>query len=218
MVTGDARIDRESRRGLVGLSVLVGQRTAATLGPPDPVVPGISDLSLYPLLYWPVLPDTPALSPVAAAALRRYMARGGIVVLDSGAASAGAGDPAALRRVLRGVPVPPLERIDIHHVLARSFYLLRRYPGRYTGGGVWVTRRDARAGDDVSPLVIGRADWAGAWAIDADGRSAYATVPGGDGQRELADRFGINLVMYALTGNYKGDQLQLRAILRRMGR
>ena len=218
VVTGDARIDRESRRGLLGLSVLVGQRTAATLGPPDPVVPGVSDLSLYPLLYWPVLPDAPPLSPLAATALRRYMARGGIVVLDSGAASAGAGDPAALRRVLRGVPVPPLERIDIHHVLARSFYLLRRYPGRYTGGGVWVTRRDARAGDDVSPLVIGRADWAGAWAIDADGRNTYATVPGGDAQRELADRFGINLVMYALTGNYKGDQLQLRAILRRMGR
>ncbi len=218
VVTGSARIDRISRQGLIGLSALVSERTAAFLGPPDPVVPGASDLSLYPLLYWPVLADAPAPSAAAAAALRRFMARGGIVVLDTGTGNGGQPDPAALRRALSGIAVAPLTRLTIHHVLARSFYLLRRYPGRYAGGAVWVTRRDARAGDDVSPVVIGAADWAAAWAIDRDGRTAYATVPGGGEQRELADRFGINLVMYALTGNYKGDRLQLRAIIQRMGR
>ena len=33
----------------------------------------------------------------------------------------------------------------------------------------------------------------------------------------LAYRFGVNLVMYALTGNYKGDQVHVPAILERLG-
>ena len=37
-------------------------------------------------------------------------------------------------------------------------------------------------------------------------------------QREMAFRFGVNLVMYALTGSYKGDQVHLPAILERLGR
>ena len=41
---------------------------------------------------------------------------------------------------------------------------------------------------------------------------------GGARQRTLAYRFGVNLVMYALTGNYKGDQVHVPAILERLGR
>ena len=36
-------------------------------------------------------------------------------------------------------------------------------------------------------------------------------------QREMAHRFGVNLVMYALTGNYKSDQVHVPAILERLG-
>jgi len=43
-------------------------------------------------------------------------------------------------------------------------------------------------------------------------------VPGGEGQRELAYRFGVNLVMYALTGSYKADQVHLPAIMERLKR
>ena len=42
-------------------------------------------------------------------------------------------------------------------------------------------------------------------------------VPGGEQQREMAYRFGINLVMYVLTGNYKSDQVHVPAILERLG-
>ncbi len=55
----------------------------------------------------------------------------------------------------------------------------------------------------------------GPWTTPA-GRS-MPTVPGGDRQRELAYRFGVNLVMYALTGNYKSDQVHVPAILERLG-
>ena len=65
--------------------------------------------------------------------------------------------------------------------------------------------------------MIGSNDWAAAWAIDEDGRYQAATLPGNERQRELAYRFGINLVMYTLTGNYKADQVHVPAILERLG-
>ena len=60
-------------------------------------------------------------------------------------------------------------------------------------------------------------DWAGAWAVDDQGRPAFPCVPGGEPQREMAMRFGVNLVMYVLTGNYKTDQVHVPAILERLG-
>jgi hypothetical protein len=76
----------------------------------------------------------------------------------------------------------------------------------------------ARGGDGVSPVIIGSNDWAAAWAVDSSGRFLNEVVPGGESQREMAFRFGINLVMYALTGNYKTDQVHAPALLERMGR
>ena len=80
----------------------------------------------------------------------------------------------------------------------------------------WVPGLPAAA-PDFSPVIIGGNDWASAWAVDAQGRNPYAVIPGGQRQRTLAYRFGVNLVMYALTGNYKGDQVHIPAILQRLG-
>ena len=116
--------------------------------------------------------------------------------------------------------LPPLMPIPADHVLNRAFYLLKGMPGRNEGGTVWVesTGSAADTNDGVSSVVVGSADWAGAWAQDHQGRPLYATLPGGEVQREGAWRVGVNLVMYALTGNYKSDQVHLPAILQRLGR
>ncbi len=71
--------------------------------------------------------------------------------------------------------------------------------------------------DGVSSIIIGANDWAGAWAVNEIGQPLFPVVPGGERQREMALRFGINLVMYALTGNYKADQVHFPAILERLG-
>jgi len=42
-------------------------------------------------------------------------------------------------------------------------------------------------------------------------------VPGEPRQREYAFRAGTNIVMYALTGNYKADQVHIPALLERLG-
>ncbi|MBB2175329.1 DUF4159 domain-containing protein, partial [Gluconacetobacter johannae] len=231
ILTGHDDVDTVSREGLQGLSNYANARTSAVLGHPDGVVPERDDLSYYPMLYWPVTPDA-TVNPARAAALNAYMQHGGILMIDSqgvdpatvapGAAGAGFAAPApgtaaALRRMTQGLDIPPLTRLDDHHVLAHTFYLLHDFPGRYGGLPVWVSREGDSANDGVSPVIIGASDWAHAWAVDAQGDTPYATTPDGDTQRTTAYRFGVNAVLYALTGNYKADQVHVPALLKRLG-
>jgi hypothetical protein len=225
VVTGDANVDATSKAGLAGLSAYVNLRTAAVLADPAAVVPGRDDLSFYPLLYWPITASATG-SPAATAALNDYMRHGGIVIIDlqgGGAAATGTGAgfapgaEAALRRAADGLEVPRLAPLTSAHVLARAFYLLSDFPGRFDGSTVWVQQDQDRANDSVSPVIVGSNDWAAAWAADDDGRPLFAVIPGGQRQRVLAYRFGVNMVMYALTGNYKGDQVHVPAILERLG-
>jgi hypothetical protein len=218
--TGDATVDAISQAGLAGLSSYVNRRTAVTLADPVAITPGQDDLSFYPLLYWPVTADA-SMSPKAIEALNEFTSKGGIILIDTRDGGSGEGfapgAAAALKRITAGLTVPPLTPLTSEHVLARAFYLLQEFPGRFSGDTVWVQREQDRANDSVSPVIIGGHDWAAAWAVDAAGHNPYATIPGGARQRTLAYRFGVNLVMYALTGNYKGDQVHVPAILERLG-
>jgi hypothetical protein len=225
VVTGNDEVDGVSRDGLSALSDYVNARTAAVLGTPAGVVPGRDDLSFYPLIYWPILPDA-QLDPKALAALDAYMRTGGVVLIDTeggDATSPGSGAgfapgaPAALRRVAGRLDVPPLAPLSTSHVLAHSFYLLRDFPGRFVGAPVWVERGGDPSNDGVSTVVIGGNAWAAAWAVGSGGQPEFAAVPGGEDQRLTAFRFGVNLVMYALTGNYKSDQVHVPALLERLG-
>ena len=94
---------------------------------------------------------------------------------------------------------------------------MQSFPGRYVGSPVWVEQRSIDVNDGVSSLIIGANDWAAAWAMDERHKPLVLPTPGGEQQRELAFRFGVNLVMYALTGNYKSDQVHIPAILERLG-
>lgn len=228
VVTGNAEVDRLSEQGLASLSDYVNARTAATLGAPAGVRPGVDDLAFYPLLYWPILPDAP-LDRHAIAALDTFMRNGGIVLIDTEGGDAGdagggsgagfaPGAGAALRRMAAGLDVPPLAPLTPAHVLAHSFYLLHDFPGRFVGAPVWVARGEDLANDGVSPVIIGANAWAAAWAVGPDGQPAVSVIPGGESQRTMAYRFGVNLVMYALTGNYKADQVHVPALLQRLGR
>jgi len=220
VITGDATVDSTSRAGLAGLSSYVNRRTAVSLAEPAAVRPGADDLSFYPLLYWPITAEA-AVDTAAVAALNDFTSRGGIILIDTRGSGSGEGfapgTEQALRRVTQGLTVPALTALGTEHVLSRSFYLLQDFPGRFTGAPVYVQRDQDRSNDSVSPVIIGGNDWAGAWALDAAGRNPFSTIPGGTRQRTLAYRFGVNLVMYALTGNYKGDQVHVPAILERLG-
>lgn len=224
--TGDAAQDRKSRLGVAGLVRVLIARTSVEPGPPLAIDIERDDITLLPLIYWPVTAGFQTLSEAAKAKLARYITTGGMVLFDTGDADRAqtlaplgeaTAEARALRRILADTTVPPLMPLPRDHVLTRSFYLLDRFPGRNPGGQIWVEREGSSAYDGVTAIIIGGADWAGAWALDEGDRPVYPVSPGGDRQRELAFRFGVNVVMHALTGNYKGDQVHLPAIMERLG-
>ena len=206
--TGAAETDRVAEAGLRALTQVLRRRTSAELAEPMAVDPARDPLVVFPLLYWPVTPGQTPVTPAARSRLNDYLRTGGMMMLDVHPG----GDPAV---VLKGVDIPALEPLPEDHVLTRSFYLLDRFPGRTDGQTVWV-EADPPTHDGVASVVVGAHDWAGAWATDESGQALFATVPGGYRQREMAYRFGVNLVLYALTGNYKGDQVHLPAIMERL--
>ena len=231
VVTGDGEIDAISRAGLEGLSLFLSQRTALEPGEPVGIDVARDELAFFPLLYWPVNPAMPRPDAAALARIDAYMKQGGTILFDTRDALLGtAGDGpgmAALRDMLAGLDIPALEPVSKDHVLTKTFFLLKEFPGRAAYGSLWVealappgedgTERPARGGDGVSPILITGNDLAGAWAIDQQGRPMLPLIPDDPRQRELAFRVGVNVVMYVLTGNYKADQVHVPALLERLG-
>ena len=199
-------------------------RARTSVEPADPVGLDLErdEPRLYPLIYWPVTATQPALSPRAQAALDRYLRTGGIIFIDTRDQQMSFDRPAGgnpdLKRLLAGVETPPLVAMPPDHVLSRAFYLLSDMPGRWQGGKLWIESGGGRVNDGVTTVLIGSNDYAGAWATDQRGRGLLPVTPGGETQREMSYRFGVNLVMHALTGNYKDDQVHLPDIMQRLRR
>ena len=216
--TGNPETDRVSEAALVGLGRVLNQRTSVEPAKPVGVNPNTDPIAFYPLLYWPITPGQPAPDAKGVARLQTFLRTGGMIIFDiRGQGGADGTFSPELRRLTRGLKIPALQRLPDNHVLTRTYYLLQRFPGRFTGSPVWVARPGQNAKDGVSPVIIGSNDWGSAWAVDENGRPMFPTVPGGHMQREFAYRAGVNLVMYALTGNYKADQVHIPTILKRLG-
>jgi hypothetical protein len=218
--SGSSEIDEVSRAGLLGLGAILSRRTAIDPGQPAEIDIERDEMAYYPLLYWPIAANVPQPSSAALARVNTYLHNGGMILFDTKDADRGGRSPAAdrLRDILRQLNIPALTPVPADHVLTKSFYLLSEFPGRWAGQPVWVEQADSHVNDGVSSVVIGGNDWAAAWAADSQGHPMFAAVPGGEPQRETAVRFGVNLIMYALTGNYKADQVHVDAILERLRR
>ncbi len=235
VLTGNDRVDSITAAGLKGLSDVLFYRTSVEPAAPISVDLEQDELAFYPLLYWPITEDQPRPSDEAYAKLNTYLRSGGLILFDTRDADiAGFGTASPngrkLQQLAAPLDVPPLEPVPADHVLTRTFYLLQDFPGRYAGRDVWVEAAPPDAeqiegmpfrnsNDGVTPILIGGNDWAGAWAVDSNGSPLNPVGRGfaGERQRELAYRFGINLVMHVLTGNYKSDQVHVPALLDRLG-
>jgi hypothetical protein len=237
VVTGNADVDSIVKAGMAGLTLFLAQRTALEAGDPVGVDPAHDELAFFPLIYWPIVPGAPKPPQDALNKIDAYMKQGGTVLFDTrDAVEAPPGENGAsqtpgmqtLRDILSSLDVPELEPVPREHVLTKTFYLLRDFPGRFVNGQTWVealprddedenASRPARGGDGVSPIIITSNDLAGAWAIRPDGQPMLPLVPGEQKQREYAFRAGVNIVMYTLTGNYKADQVHAPALIERLG-
>lgn len=235
VLTGDPRVDETASRGLFGLSDTLYRRTSVEPDAPIGINIESDELAFYPLLYWPITADQPLPSRDAYARLNRYLRTGGMILFDTRdahIAGFGSASPEGrkLQAIARSLDIPTLEPIPSDHVLTRAFYLVQAFPGRYNSQDIWVEAAPADAqqaegmpfrdlNDGVTPVVIGGNDWAAAWAIDESGNRMFPVGRGmaGERQREIALRFGVNLVMHVLTGNYKSDQVHVPALLDRLG-
>jgi hypothetical protein len=237
VITGDAEVDAISQSGLRELTIFLANRTALEAGEPIGVDIARDELAFFPLIYWPIVPGSPTPSPAALARIDAYMKGGGTVLFDTRDAIMAPPGPGGesrspgmltLRSILSSLDIPELEPVPRDHVLTKTFYLLRDFPGRFNSGQLWVEatptdnesedeKRPARPGDGVSSIIITSNDLAGAWAARPDGQAMLPLVPGEPRQREFAFRAGVNIVMYTLTGNYKADQVHVPALLERLG-
>jgi len=238
VVTGNADVDSIVKAGMAGLTLFLAQRTALETGDPVGVDPARDELAFFPLIYWPVVPGAAKPPQDAINRIDAYMKQGGTVLFDTRDAieappgdSGGSQTPGmlTLRNILSSLDVPELEPVPHEHVLTKTFYLLRDFPGRFNSGQTWVetlprddddeeaASRPARGGDGVSPIIITSNDLAGAWALRPDGQPMLPLTPGEPRQREFAFRAGVNIVMYTLTGNYKADLVHAPALIERLG-
>jgi hypothetical protein len=220
---------------LRGLGDQLWLRTSVEPEPPMGVNLETDELGFFPFLYWPITPDQPIPSTRAYGKLNAFLRTGGMILFDTRDADiAGLGgltpEAEMLQLLASGLDVPPLDILPEDHVLTRTFYLLQEFPGRHTSPDLWVEAPPPDAetaegmpfrnlNDGVTPVIIGGNDWAAAWAVDGTGAALYPVGRGlaGQDQRELAYRFGINVVMHVLTGNYKSDQVHVPALLERLG-
>jgi len=235
VITGNTQIDEIALAGLQGLGDTLFFRTSVEPSQPMGVNLETDELAFFPMLYWPITPEQPTPSANAYAKLNHYLRSGGMILFDTrdaDTASFGASSPNGrkLQELAAPLDIPALEPIPEDHVITRTFYLLQDFPGRYNSRDVWVEAAPPNAqqvegmpfrdlNDGVTPVVIGGNDWAAAWAVNANGGPMLPIGRGysGDRQREIAYRFGVNLVMHVLTGNYKSDQVHVPALLDRLG-
>ncbi|MEM1306802.1 MAG: DUF4159 domain-containing protein, partial [Pseudomonadota bacterium] len=158
--TGDAGLDATSKAGLEGLVKVLTARTAVEPGPPFGVNIDTDDISFFPVLYWPVTDAATSLSEPVTAKLDAYMKRGGMIIFDTrdygqglplGVARGGltgrrTGNDdgrTPIQRLLQTLDIPRLEPVPEDHVLTKSFYRINSFPGRFSGGQLWVEATEA---------------------------------------------------------------------------
>ncbi|MFK7839687.1 MAG: DUF4159 domain-containing protein [Bdellovibrionales bacterium] len=222
--SNNASLNAQTRAGLEALKDALTRRTSAE---PDGVAAldaETDELSFFPILYWPVDAADKPLSEQALRNIQNYLDHGGTILFDtredivSAELGRGGANTAALANMIAGLNVPALAPIHDEHVLGRSFYLLDTFPGRFLNGTIWVESNSVSGRDGVSSILIGSHDWGHAWqAYGIQNQGRIYRSGGSTRQRELSIRFGVNMVMYALTGNYKADQVHVKHILERLG-
>lgn len=210
-VTGPSqRVNDQARAGLQNLAGALIRSTSVEPAGVIAIDIENDDISLLPFIYWPVTADAQPLSEAAQRKVQNYLNTGGMIVFDILDLNAGLGNESPLRRMLGNISLRRLVPMEEGHTLTRSFYLVSRLRGSFDFNDVWVEEPGEQGTETVSSVLIGENNWAGAWA--------GLTLTPNSREREMSLRAGINMVLYALTGQYKADQVHLPSILEKLER
>ncbi len=196
VATSSSQVNDDAQQGLAALQDMLTKKTAVH---PEAVVAlniEQADLSVFNFIYWPVTANAQPLSDNARHKVQTYINRGGVILFDT------MGDTGndALRRILGDINVRPLANLDKDHTLKHAFYRVGSLAGSNDYNGVWVESPGTAGAENVTSIIVGNNNWAGAWA----GR----TLPKDSHERELALRSGVNIFLYSLAGDFKSDPVQ----------
>ena len=173
------------------------------------------DLFNYPFLYITGRYEFEPFSPEEIEVLRLFLSFGGFLLIDDGLGQQGYGFDKSIRREMgRVFPGNEFKRLPNGHAALRSYYLLRRI------GGVRIVSPtlDGLTIGSSTPVVYCQNNLGGAWERDQLGKWTNACTPGGEEQRRDAFHLGINLILYAMTENYKEDLIHVPFIRKRLTR
>lgn len=171
------------------------------------------ELFSFPFLYISGKYDFQPWTEEEVETLRRFLSFGGFLLADNSLGQLGYGFDKSLRREMKRVfPDKEFRKIPLTHAALRSYYLIRRIGGRVATSpyleGIQL--------GETTPVVYCHNDLGGAWEKNALGNWVNQCVPGGEQQRRDAFHLGINLILYAMTGNYKQDLIHVPFIRRRL--
>lgn len=195
----------------------IDKRTSIDMNLEPAIVTPTSDgLHEMPFLYLAGERELELPSAAGIEALRRFLTFGGFLLIDSAEGSTDGAFDGSVRKLISAI-FPPLgaqkglEIVPSDHVIYKSFYLLDRPLGRLAiAPAMEAVFRDGRI---VCAYVAN--DLGGAWARDDFGNYDFPCEPGGERQRELSFRMGVNLALYALCLDYKADQVHVPFIMKR---
>lgn len=191
------------------------RQTSMELDPVAPTVdPASPELFACPFVVLTGDAQFEPLSDVAVDGLRLFLREGGCLFIDDASGEDRSGFDRSVRRLLgRALPGSKVVAVGRDHAVYRSFYLLRTVSGRLRVRphleGIWV--------GDITPVLYSHNDLFGALQ-PGGGRWARDVVPGGERQRREAIKLAINVLLFAVTSNYKRDAVHVETLLRRMRR
>jgi len=200
----DARTNDNAHKGLMAVAAGLVERTSVE--PKDVIGLDIEKDSLlfFPFIYWPISEQTEELSAAAQKKVRDYLNKGGVILFDVRDQSINLAESSALRRILGNLAINPLTQMDKDHIVMKSHYLLSQFRGSSNGQNIWVEAPLSANSNNVSSVIISQENWSGAWR-------GLTHTKGSEGHKQ-AIRAGVNMVLYALTGNYKSDAIHVPTI------
>ena len=192
------------------LNQLVQSTSIETNGASIQIPPEDPTLFMHPFC---VMIGEDAFSPLSkkyVAMLQRFLTYGGFVFFDDTSGVPDSPFSESVRRLVQRLfPTKAMSPLRADHSLYRSFFLLDRPLGRLDT----VEYIEGVDVGEVTPLMLFHNDLSGALDHGVDGMERYPVLPGGDFQRRESVKLIINLIMYALTSNYKHDQAHVKELI-----
>ena len=170
------------------------------------------DLLYAPFLYMAGKYEFEPFTSQERETLRRFLTYGGFLFAEDTMGAKGFGFDRAFRAEMKQIfPKNEMKRLPPDHSVYRSFYLIDTLGGRQKVNpyleGITI--------DQWTPVIYSQNDLSGAWTKDKFGKWIHECVPGGEVQRSLAFKAGINIIVYCLTSDYKKDVIHHPFIKRR---